>query len=149
MEGEFLFLLFFHFHSCSSFFPVPLFHLHNYLLSLFSLSLGDDTKCPTRVDLFWQWYELNELNEIRWPKEGTRWLLRELRYELTRNKKKKEWYSPFLTPSKIIRQRFKLTHFQVEFIVLPVAIEQLVSWLNLAWITSPLFEASWKFFFHH
>ena len=33
--GMFLFLLFLHFHSCSSFFPVPLFHL---LYSLFYLS---------------------------------------------------------------------------------------------------------------
>ena len=50
----FLFLLFLHFHSCSSFFPVTLFHLFYYLfylLSLFSLSLGDDTKWPTRVDV--------------------------------------------------------------------------------------------------
>ena len=43
--GMFLFLLFLHFHSCSSFFPVPLFHLlYSLFLSLFSLSLGDDTK---------------------------------------------------------------------------------------------------------
>ena len=42
--GMFLFLLLLHFHSCSSFFPVPLFHLLYSLLSLFSLSLGDDTK---------------------------------------------------------------------------------------------------------
>ena len=42
--GMFLFLLFLHFHSCSSFFPVPLFHLLYSLLPLFSLSLGDDTK---------------------------------------------------------------------------------------------------------
>ena len=47
----FLFLLFLHFHSCSSFFPVPLFHLLLSLLSLFSFSLGDDTKWPTRVDV--------------------------------------------------------------------------------------------------
>ena len=40
--GMFLFLLFLHFHSCSSFFPVPL--ISSTLLSLFSLSLGDDTK---------------------------------------------------------------------------------------------------------
>ena len=32
----FLFLLFLHFHSCSSFFPVPLFHLFYYLFYLFS-----------------------------------------------------------------------------------------------------------------
>ena len=53
-RGEtFLFLLFFPFHSCSSFFPVPLFHLlyYMYLFYLFSLSLGDDTKWPTRVDV--------------------------------------------------------------------------------------------------
>ena len=49
--GMFLFLLFLHFHSCSSFFPVPLFHLLYSLLSLFSLSLGDDTKWPSRVDV--------------------------------------------------------------------------------------------------
>ena len=42
--GMFLFLLFLHFHSCSSFFPVPLSSLLLCLLSLFSLSLGDDTK---------------------------------------------------------------------------------------------------------
>ena len=36
-RGEmFLFLLFLHFHSCSSFFPVPLFHLPYYLFYLFS-----------------------------------------------------------------------------------------------------------------
>ena len=29
--GMFLFLLFLHFHSCSAFFPVPLFHLFYYL----------------------------------------------------------------------------------------------------------------------
>ena len=45
-RGDFFFL-FLHFHSCSSFFPVPL----SSLLSLFSLSLGDDTKLPTRVDV--------------------------------------------------------------------------------------------------
>ena len=39
--GMFLFLLFLHFHSCSSFFLVPLFHLLYYL---FYLCLGDDTK---------------------------------------------------------------------------------------------------------
>ena len=50
--GMFLFLLFLHFHSCSSFFPVPLFHLlYSLFLSLFSLSLGDDTKWPSRVDV--------------------------------------------------------------------------------------------------
>ena len=43
-EVMFLFLLFLHFHSCSSFFPVPLFHLFCYLFCFFSLSLGDDTK---------------------------------------------------------------------------------------------------------
>ena len=43
-EVMFLFLLFLQFHSCSSFFPVPLFHLFCYLFCLFSLSLGDDTK---------------------------------------------------------------------------------------------------------
>ena len=50
-EVMLLFLLFLHFHSCSSFFPVPFFHLFCYLFCLFSLSLGDDTKWPTRVDV--------------------------------------------------------------------------------------------------
>ena len=35
-EGMFLFLQFLHFHSRSSFFPVPLFHLFYYLFYLFS-----------------------------------------------------------------------------------------------------------------
>ena len=42
--GVFLFLLFLHFHSFSSFFPVPLSSHLLSLLSLFSLPLGDDTK---------------------------------------------------------------------------------------------------------
>ena len=42
--GMFLLLLFLHFHSFSSFSPIPLFHLIYYLLSLFSLSLGVNTK---------------------------------------------------------------------------------------------------------
>ena len=51
-EVMFLFRLFLHFHSCSSFFPVPLFHLFCYLFCrFFSHSLGDDTKWPTRVDV--------------------------------------------------------------------------------------------------
>ena len=45
----FLFFLFLHFHSFSSFFPVPL--ISSTILSPFSLSLGDDTKWPTRVDV--------------------------------------------------------------------------------------------------
>ena len=50
--GMFLFLLFLHFHSCSSFFLVPFFHLlYSSRLSLFSPSLGDNTKWPTRVDM--------------------------------------------------------------------------------------------------
>ena len=49
--GMFLFLLFHHFYSCSYFFLVPLFHLFYYLFYLFSLSVGDDTKWPTRVDV--------------------------------------------------------------------------------------------------
>ena len=49
--GMFLFLLFLHFHSCSFFLPCSsLSSLLLFLLSLFSLSLGDDTKWPTRVD---------------------------------------------------------------------------------------------------
>ena len=50
-RGMFLFLLFLHFHSFS-FLPWP--SLSSPLLSLlylFSLSLGDDTKGPTRVDM--------------------------------------------------------------------------------------------------
>ena len=43
--GMFLFLLFLHFYSCSSFIPVPLFHLLYYLFYLFSpFLLGNDTK---------------------------------------------------------------------------------------------------------
>ena len=45
VEGEyFLFLLFLHFHSCSSSFPVPSLSSLLSLLSLFSVSLGDNTK---------------------------------------------------------------------------------------------------------
>ena len=43
----FCFFTFIHF----PFSPVPLFHLPYYLLSLLSLSLGDDTKWLTRVDV--------------------------------------------------------------------------------------------------
>ena len=42
--GMFLFLLFLHFHSCSSFFPVPLFHLLYYLFSLSSIFLWETTQ---------------------------------------------------------------------------------------------------------
>ena len=50
--GMFLFLLFLHFQPCSSFIPVPLFHLYFCLFHLnFSFSLEDDTKWPTRVDM--------------------------------------------------------------------------------------------------
>ena len=42
--GMFLFLLFLHFHSCSSFFPVPLFHLFNCLSYLFSPFLWETTQ---------------------------------------------------------------------------------------------------------
>ena len=51
VEGEcfyfFCFFTFIHF----SFSPVPLFHLLCCLLSLFSLSLGDNSKWPTGVDV--------------------------------------------------------------------------------------------------
>ena len=40
----FLFLLFLHFHSCSSFFPVTLFHLLYYLFYLFSPFLWETTQ---------------------------------------------------------------------------------------------------------
>ena len=43
-EVMFLFLLFLHFHSCSSFFPVPLFHLFCYLFCLFSPFLWEMTQ---------------------------------------------------------------------------------------------------------
>ena len=43
-EVMFLFLLFLHFHSCSSFFPVPLFHLFCYLFRLFSPFLWETTQ---------------------------------------------------------------------------------------------------------
>ena len=43
-EVMFLFLLFLHFHSCSSFFPVPLFHLFCYLFCLFSPFLWETTQ---------------------------------------------------------------------------------------------------------
>ena len=49
-EGMFLFLLFLLFHSCSFFFPVPLFHLF-YLYYHFSPFLWSDTKWFTRVDV--------------------------------------------------------------------------------------------------
>ena len=42
--GMFLFLLFLHFHSCSSFFPVPLFHLLYCLFYLFSPFLWETTQ---------------------------------------------------------------------------------------------------------
>ena len=42
-EGMFLFILFLHFHFCSSFFPVPLFHLY-YLFCLFSPFLLETTQ---------------------------------------------------------------------------------------------------------
>ena len=42
--GMFLFLLFLPFHSCSSFFPVPLFHLFYYLFYLFSPFLWETTQ---------------------------------------------------------------------------------------------------------
>ena len=42
--GMFLFLLFLHFHSCSSFFPVPLFHLLYSLCYLFSPFLWETTQ---------------------------------------------------------------------------------------------------------
>ena len=40
----FLFLLYLHFHSCSSSFPVPLFHLFCYLFCLFSPFLWETTQ---------------------------------------------------------------------------------------------------------
>ena len=42
--GMFLFLLFFYFHSCSSFFPVPLFHVLYCLFSLFSPFFWETTQ---------------------------------------------------------------------------------------------------------
>ena len=43
-EVMFLFLLFLHFHSCFSFFPVPLFHLFCYLFCRFSPFLWETTQ---------------------------------------------------------------------------------------------------------
>ena len=60
--GIFLFFLFLHFHSCS-FLPCPsLSSLLLSLLSLFSLSLGEDTKWPTRADV-----SLNPNTINQWP----------------------------------------------------------------------------------
>ena len=59
--GMFLFLLFLHFHSSSSFFPVPLSSPLRSLLSLFSLSLGDNTKWPSRVDMSLNPNTINQL----------------------------------------------------------------------------------------
>ena len=42
--GMFLFLLFLHFHSCSSFFPVPRFHLFDYLFYHSSPFLWETTQ---------------------------------------------------------------------------------------------------------
>ena len=42
--GMFLFLLFLHYHSYSSFFPVPLFHLLYYLFYIFSPFLWETTQ---------------------------------------------------------------------------------------------------------
>ena len=75
--GMFLFLLFLHLHSCSSFFLVPLFHLLYSLFSLFSLSLGDDTKWPSRVDV-----SLNP-NTVNSPLSGEPVLCKFFRQKLT------------------------------------------------------------------
>ena len=47
----FLFLLFLHFHSCSSFFPALLFHPFYYLFYLFSPFLWETTQNDTRIDM--------------------------------------------------------------------------------------------------
>ena len=59
--GMFLFLLFFHCHSFS-FLLYP--SLSSPLLSLFSLSLGDDTKWPTRVDVSLNPNTINQKNRL-------------------------------------------------------------------------------------
>ena len=56
--GMFLFLLFLLFLSCSSLFPVPLFHLLCYLFNLFSPFLW-----PTRVDLLLNPNTINQIIE--------------------------------------------------------------------------------------
>ena len=75
--GMFLFLLFLHFQSCSSFFPSLFFSsLLLSLLSLSSLSLGDDTKWPTRVDVSLNpntinlnsWQNNSEVSNLIWLK---------------------------------------------------------------------------------
>ena len=65
--GFFLFLLFLHFHSFSFH---PCHSLSSPLLSLlplFSLSLGNDTKWPTRVDVSLNPNSINQTH-IFWPK---------------------------------------------------------------------------------
>ena len=65
-RGEmFLFLLVLHFHSFSSFSPVPLLPPLLSLLSFFSLSLGDNTKWPTRVDMS---LKPNTINQSFWQR---------------------------------------------------------------------------------
>ena len=73
--GLFLFLLFLPFHSCSSFFPVPHFHLFYYLFYLFSPFLwettqNDDTKWPTRVDVSLNPNTINQSIEPLSPSES-------------------------------------------------------------------------------
>ena len=97
--GMFLFLLFLHFHSCSSFFPVPLFHLLYSLFYLFSLSLGDDTKWPSRVDVS---LNPNTINYSAWQEltrspPGFGWWLFHLRI----------WTHPLLQMRISVRQNGK------------------------------------------
>ena len=51
VQGDFFISLFLYFHSFSFFSPVPLLHLLYYFFSLFSVSLEDDIKWPTVVDV--------------------------------------------------------------------------------------------------
>ena len=59
----FLILLFLHFHSYSSFFPFPLFHLLYYIFYLSSPFLWEITKWPTKVDVS---LNPNTINWNRW-----------------------------------------------------------------------------------
>ena len=61
--GTFLFLLFCHFLSFSSFSPIPLFH--STIASLFSLPLGDDIKWPTRIDVSLNPKTINQYWELQ------------------------------------------------------------------------------------
>ena len=84
--GMFLFLLFLHFHSYFSFFTFSLSSPLLFLLSLFSLSLGDSTKWPTKVDVSLNPNMINKSSVF-----------------LLKNKKIVSWY-PLISRAIIMRQ---------------------------------------------